>query len=126
MKYNAKVLRVIDGDTFEVEIQLWYDLFRIVRIRLYGLDTPEIKGKERPYGLEVKDYVESLILGREVLIQVMVWTDKYGRCVARVIFDGHKDLTNLLLSEGLAEPYPKVKALSKRRKRRIYWRRKAA
>jgi len=59
--YNAEVLRVVDGDTFELKIDLGFKIVHENTFRLYGVNTPETRGKERPQGLKVKEYVKNLI-----------------------------------------------------------------
>lgn len=103
-KYKAEVLRVIDGDTYVVFVDMGFDLYKKTHIRLYGVDTPEKFGKTKEKGLEVKQIITDMILGQEVEIQVVTDKDKYGRCLARVSFDG-KDLTEYLLENDMGKEY---------------------
>ena len=52
--YDAKILRVIDGDTFDFEIDMGFSIRIKERMRLYGIDTPETRDTERSEGLKVK------------------------------------------------------------------------
>ena len=100
--YKVKVLSIYDGDTFTAEVDLGFRT-RIIQIfRLEGLDTPEIRGKERPEGIVARDYVRGL-MGRtkEVLVATKK-TGKYGRYIATVYLDG-VNLNELLIKEGMAE-----------------------
>ena len=45
--YEAIVVKVIDGDTLEVKIKLWNDLEKTARVRIRGIDAPELRGKCR-------------------------------------------------------------------------------
>ena len=45
--YEAIVVKVIDGDTLEVKIKLWNDLEKTARLRIRGIDAPELRGKCR-------------------------------------------------------------------------------
>ncbi len=45
--YNAKITNVVDGDTFDFEIDLGFGITYKNRLRLYGVDTPEVRGSER-------------------------------------------------------------------------------
>jgi len=105
-KYEAKVLRVIDGDSFVVMLDLGCDFFAKKTIRLYGINTPEIRGEERPEGLKAKARVEELIGGKEVYVETVKNKDKYGRMLAKIkIIDTDEDLTQILLKEGFGHEY---------------------
>ena len=60
-EYKCKLLRVIDGDTVDVDIDLGFGVWlRKQRIRLYGIDTPESRTRdleEKKYGLAAKDFL---------------------------------------------------------------------
>ena len=75
---------MVDGDTFDFEIDLGFGITYKDRLRLYGVDTPEVKGKERIEGLQVKRHVIKLIEGKEVKLISHKWKGKYGRFVATV------------------------------------------
>lgn len=61
-EYNCKIVRVVDGDTVDVDIDLGFGLWiHKERIRLYGIDTPESRTRdlvEKKYGLFAKKFVE--------------------------------------------------------------------
>ena len=86
--YLSEVLRVVDGDTVDVLLDLSFGVFRKVRIRANGIDTPESRTRnkaEKKLGLAAKArmkklcakkiYVESLNGGK---------LDKYGRLLANL------------------------------------------
>ena len=100
--YKANVNRVVDGDTFDVTIDLGFRITTHQRLRLVGVDTPEIRGPERPEGLKVKAYVKGLIEGKEVTIETFK-IGKFGRYVAEVYLDGGEKLSEHLLAKGMAE-----------------------
>ena len=60
-EYNCKMVRVVDGDTVDVDIDLGFGVWlRKQRIRLYGIDTPESRTSddvEKVYGLAAKDFL---------------------------------------------------------------------
>ena len=75
-RYKAKVMRVIDGDTFETEDQI---------IRLAKIDAPEINEYRGLMGLKATNFLRSLIHGRIVYIrQCRPSKDYYNRIVADV------------------------------------------
>ncbi|HAP10121.1 MAG TPA: nuclease, partial [Afipia sp.] len=44
MRHSVEVVRVVDGDTFEARVHLWPGLEMTTRVRLRGIDAPEMKG----------------------------------------------------------------------------------
>ncbi len=105
-EYKAFVLKIIDGDTIDVDLDLGFKIHTKQRLRLYGINTPEIRGEEREEGLKSKKFVEShLPVGKEILVKTQKdKTGKYGRYLATIIVDG-VNLNELLIAEGLAERY---------------------
>lgn len=55
--FRARSLKVVDGDTLDVEIDAGFRNRRTERLRLIGVNTPELKGSTREAGLAAKDYV---------------------------------------------------------------------
>lgn len=94
---NAKVLRVIDGDTIEFLNQ---QEDKAYKLRLFGIDAPESK---QSYGKESKEYLENLIAKQDIRIQIKS-KDKYQRLVG-IIFLGEKDINKELVRAGFAHSY---------------------
>ncbi len=90
--FSAQVVRVLDGDSFEVQRR-----GKRFQVRLWGIDTPEW---QQGYAQEAKSFSRQRIQGRKVQFTTKDW-DKYGRLVALVEVDG-ESLSELLLREGLA------------------------
>lgn len=65
-EYQARITRTIDGDTYEADIDLgFYVTLHRQRIRLYGLDTPEVFGKNAtPEGHEATTFAETWFRAR--------------------------------------------------------------
>lgn len=104
-KYKATVIDVYDGDTITVFIQLGFDISFKTKLRLYGIDTPEIRGEERPDGLVSRDWLREKILNKEVIIQTYKdRTGKYGRYLATIFLE-EVNINLQLIEEGLAEEY---------------------
>ena len=104
---HGKVVRVIDGDSIEIEENntKW-------EIRLFGIDAPEINhdtqtDKEK-YGMKAKQFVSALCLGKSV--KLTYWGDyfdKYGKLYANIKLNSDDNyLSQYLLKYGLAKPYP--------------------
>ena len=51
-RWVAEALNVVDGDTYDLRIDLVLNVYRVERIRLLGVDTPEVRGDEKKAGLE--------------------------------------------------------------------------
>lgn len=112
--YKALVTDVYDGDSITCDLDLGLNVtLKNQKIRLLGIDTPEIRGEEREMGLISKARVQELILGKEVIISTHK-TGKYGRWLG-VIWLFHEfeeeskwiNINELLLAEGHAEVYDK-------------------
>jgi micrococcal nuclease len=92
--YKAELIRVIDGDTVALVIDLGFDTSRIERFRLYGIDAPEMRTKE---GKAAKAWLEDAIRPPEpIYVQTIQLStkskrDKYGRFLA-VLYDGASDM----------------------------------
>ena len=105
-QYRAIITDVYDGDTVTADIDLGFDIWRRnERLRLYGIDAPEVRGKERPEGLLARDALRERLVGKEVTIcTIKDKTGKYGRYLVRIFERGR--LINLwLVRVGHAEPY---------------------
>ena len=109
--YDFKVLRVIDGDTVEIEADfLPPPLKPTLKLRILGVDTPEKKSRakcasESRLAEKASMFTQKTISdGLIKKIQIKSW-DKYGgRVLGDIIVDG-QSLKDLLLSKGLAKPY---------------------
>lgn len=110
----AKVIRVYDGDTFWVAVKYAGKRSRF-KVRLYGVDCPEIKGgteKTKLAAQKAKKYVADRILRKFVAIEVLnnkiingkKIQEKYGRLLSKIYVDGC-DLALELIDRGLAKPY---------------------
>lgn len=87
--YRARVIRVIDGDTLDLEVDLGFRVYHQVRVRLADVDAPEPRGDERERGLEAKAFVEEwaelLRHGSEWPLRIATAkVGKYGRWLASV------------------------------------------
>jgi micrococcal nuclease len=104
---EARVLRVLDGDTIEVAARIWLEQDLTVRVRLLGIDAPEMKAhcaRERDLALRARDLVAGTVGGEVSLTQIQY--DKYGgRVVARVAAADGRDLSDALIASGLAHRY---------------------
>jgi len=107
-EYSAKVLEVIDGDTIDVSIDLGFNVLHTIRVRLYGINTPETRTKnkeEKQKGLKAKERLKELIEGKIVTIKTQKDdTEKFGRYLG-IIFLNNNNINETLISEGHAIEY---------------------
>jgi micrococcal nuclease len=101
-EYKARVVRWIDGDTVDLNVDLGFRLTMAERFRLDGIDTPE-RGKAG-YDTAKMRAAELAPVGTDVLIQTAK-ADKYGRWLAAIWTDVGPTVNHVLVEEGLAKPY---------------------
>ncbi len=104
----ARVLAVIDGDTIRVRARIWIGQEVETRVRLAGVDTPELRGKcarERELAAAARALVvESIGEGTVTLTDIRY--DKFGgRVLARVATASGEDLATLLVGAGVGRAY---------------------
>lgn len=109
-EYKAIITNVVDGDTFDMDIDLGFHIHIHERIRLLDINTPEKFGSEKKLGLIVKQYAENNFLNKEVVIQsekadIAADTDSFGRWLVRVIVNGEKDIRDIYNSLGVNKKY---------------------
>lgn len=114
--YNATMRRAVDGDTLDLDIDLGFHIHANIRVRLLGIDTPEIyhprNAEEKIHGYEARNYVARVLpVGAKVTVTTSK-TGKYGRWLARITYNAPDegtdimrlhDLTKDMLAEGLAK-----------------------
>ena len=95
--YKAKVISVYDGDTVTCEVDLGFEIKMTIKVRLYGIDTPELRGEEREAGLVVRDIVREMILDRYVILKTMKdKTGKYGRYLGNIHISDTSHIPSLI------------------------------
>ena len=84
--YRALITECYDGDTCTADIDLGLSTWiRGEKLRLTRINAPEVRGDERPLGLEARDFIRGLITGKEVLLQTIKdKKEKYGRYLAEI------------------------------------------
>jgi micrococcal nuclease len=104
--YTAHVLDVYDGDTITVNVDLGFGIFyNKMKLRLAGINTPEVRGEGKEQGIITKNWLQSKILNRVVKINtVKDVKEKYGRYLAYVYL-GEENLNESMIAAGLASPY---------------------
>jgi micrococcal nuclease len=105
--FNAIINNVVDGDTVDAIVDLGFYVNYNTRLRLYGINTPELHATDpavRAKALEAKNYVISkLPVGTAVTLQTF-GQEKYGRFLAKVFISDY-NLNDDLVAQGLASIY---------------------
>ncbi len=111
-EYRVTNIRVVDGDTVDVDIDLGFGVWmKKQRIRLYGIDTPESRTKdkiEKVFGLAAKKRLEEILSMSDdiVLRSVKDIRGKFGRILGDfVVYDLAGTCGDLLCAEGHAVRY---------------------
>lgn len=100
--YPAKCLRVVDGDTIELEVDLGFYVKVRQKFRIYGIDSPELKSEE---GRTAKRRLAEKVEAKDVILDTIKdKQEKYGRYLCVIRIDG-TDIGSWMVAEGLAKPY---------------------
>lgn len=110
--YRAEAIRVVDGDTFEARLRIWFNQEVTVLLRLEGVDAPEHRGRcpqEIRLARDAHDALAAILSSGAVTVRDLQ-ADKYnGRAVARAsVSDGDglsDDVGALLVAGGYARLY---------------------
>ncbi|MBY0611125.1 MAG: thermonuclease family protein [Beijerinckiaceae bacterium] len=106
--FAAKPLRVIDGDTVEMRVSIWLGQDVTTRVRMRGIDAPELRARCEDELLKAeaaKQFLADLLARGEVFLSEVGY-DKYGtRVLARIVDASGADLGASLVERGLARPY---------------------
>lgn len=117
-EYKATVIKVIDGDTVDVDIDLGFGIvLKDERVRIMGIDTPESRTRdkvEKIFGLAAKERLKEL-LDDKTILKTTINKDgedmkgKFGRILGNFIverYEGEEELvTDVMIDEGHAVPY---------------------
>lgn len=98
--YKGIVKRVVDGDTYDIMVDLGFGIYSLIRFRLELVDTPEVRGVEREEGLRVVEIVREKIEGKEVILK-STKKGSFNRYIATIWIDD-VNLGEYLLNENLA------------------------
>jgi micrococcal nuclease len=102
-EYKAKIIRVVDGDTVDAEVDLGFHVVITMKFRLAGINAPEMKTAE---GKKAKSALISVIEGKTVkILTIKDKQEKYGRYLAIILENDKNNVNNWLVEQGLATPY---------------------
>ena len=106
--FPFKLVEVIDGDTFRARVDIWLGQSVTVKVRLKGVDTPEMNGKcaaEKKLARQAKDFAENWLRKNQVQLVNVHYGTYAGRVLATAQIKNGGSLSAALLAENLAKPY---------------------
>lgn len=111
--YKCKVLRVIDGDTVEVDVDLGFSTWKKVTLRLDLIDAPETRTKdleEKVKGVEATEFLTKLLFEDNPEGIVFIESnsvDDFGRSIAQIFTPTGNKVNSILLEMGFAKEWKK-------------------
>ena len=105
-EYKCKILRIVDGDTVDVDIDLGFGIWRHrERVRLVGIDTPESRTRdlvEKKFGLAAKEFVRFMmpVGSAQTITTQKDKTGKFGRILGEVLKMKLEKYSNILQRRG--------------------------
>ena len=107
-EYSATLIKIVDGDTVDVLIDLGFNTTKKERVRLLGIDTPESATKdlaEKKLGIEAKEYITQWFTKNTPFRLQTTKDDKYGRILGGFTGLDGKTLNDILVQNGYAWAY---------------------
>ena len=108
-EYNCKIVRVVDGDTVDVDIDLGFNHWiHDERIRLFGVDCPECRSRdpeEKAAGLAAKDFVKGLLHDGGTYTLTTKEKGKFGRYLGVIQLTDKTSVNGALVKERFAVAY---------------------
>lgn len=110
-EYAVKLVRVVDGDTVELDVDLGFTVRVTVMFRLFGINAPEVKGTSKEFGLASKQALINILNEGSLTVksEKAIKTDKYGRWLAAITVtrsDGSTvNVSDWMILSGFAVPY---------------------
>jgi endonuclease YncB( thermonuclease family) len=106
--FAFELVEVIDGDTFRARVDIWLGQSVTVKVRLQGVDTPEMNGKcaaEKKLARQAKAFAENWLKTNQAHLVNVHYGTYAGRVLATAQIKNGDSLSAALLAENLAKPY---------------------
>ena len=106
--FPFELVEVIDGDTFRARVDIWLGQSVTVKVRLKGVDTPEMNGKcaaEKKLARQAKAFAENWLRKNQAQLTNVHYGTYAGRVLATAQIKNGDSLSAALLAENLAKPY---------------------
>lgn len=106
--YNANVKSVYDGDTITCDIDCGFGvILKKQKVRLFGINTPEVRGESKDSGIISRDVLREKILDKDILLKTIKdKKGKYGRYLGIIFIDG-ENVNDWLVENNYAKEYMK-------------------
>ena len=106
--FPFELVEVIDGDTFRARVDIWLGQSVTVKVRLKGVDTPEMNGKcaaEKKLARQAKAFAENWLRKNQAQLTNVHYGTYAGRVLATAQITNGTSLSAALLAQNLAKPY---------------------
>lgn len=104
-QYKAKVIRIVDGDTLDAEVDLGFGITMTQRFRIENYDAPETwrpkSEEEELHGKKATARAIELLIGKDVLIRSTKVAGVYGRFGATIWLEDGRNFAEVMISEDL-------------------------
>lgn len=109
-QFHCTITNCVDGDTWDIAVDVGFDIVVHQRVRVFGMNSPEVRSRdasERKRGIEAKlRGMELLPTGSSILIRtIKSGHEKYGRYLAEIILPDGRSYADVMISEGHAVAY---------------------
>jgi len=108
-EYKCNLVKVVDGDTIDALVDLGFNTWKKVRIRMMGINAPESRTRdleEKKLGLAAKARLNELIESNDFLFTLKSHgVGKFGRCLGEIFIEEEISINQTLINEGHATQY---------------------
>ncbi len=104
--YKAKLIKVVDGDTVDFSLDLGMSIYSKQRIRLLGINSPEMRGENKEDGKAAKAHIIDMLNKEGDIVVKTEKQGKYGRYLGTIYLNG-TDINQQMINDGFAVEYMK-------------------
>jgi micrococcal nuclease len=102
--YHAKYIDNYDADTVGLIVDVGFNVNLNEKFRLLGINAPEIKSQDKEIAIAGRDYLRSLIEGKDLLVKTKRVQEKFGRWLCIIYVDG-ENINQKMIDAGHAKPF---------------------
>lgn len=101
-EYSADLIRVVDGDTIDLEVDLGFSVCIRERFRLNRINAPEVRGSEKELGLAAGEWLESVLVNPLKIKTIRDKKEKFGRYLVEIYDSQGQCINDLMVHAGHA------------------------
>ena len=102
-KIEVDTSKIYDGDTMmDVKVNVAFGLYATKTIRLYGIDTAEIRSKDKVFAIAARDRLRELVGNCKHLRIINMGTGHFGRTLGK-LYCGNRNISEQLIKEGFSK-----------------------